>query len=394
MDAGKLKEMGRKARERLQEERNKRKEIVRINEKELEATAAAMISKSRSPSNFSKAVKQTQKKRKVNKTKQASLKRKRANSPLTELNQSEDVDEWMPSTQHLFNSSEGKDEIQHSNTVRIHGFPICGNERHLKKFFTGLSLEQIFTIPAFEKSIQNFDVKDDLRHSSVLTKGSSKRFSGSKKIIVERHRATVRIFCKFKSTSAAQAAIQRSGEILFYDDDYGNIHAGAAIAVVPVSKSIALHLTRNMAFVWMKGQDLNTLMEVAEKEVPIHVRQILWVMLAQKMKTDLDMTIYMEEQFDDGTVSDHEGISCQELLEYGHHWNPRNLAILHNKLLDLYETLKTHYPLLMSQFDPSMPLLPSNYLRCFYAVSHWLLREMNVIENCLFQSKGTAKIVM
>jgi hypothetical protein len=388
MDQRKIKEIGRKARESLKEERSKRKEIVRIHEKE-----PAISNKSRSTSKFAKSVKQTQKKRKATKTNRTSLtslKRKRATSPLTasELNQAENVDEWMPSTQHMFNHLGQEEEMQYSNIVRIYGFPTCANEKHLKKFFSGLSLEQIFTIPAFEKSIQNFDLEDTARGSPLSTKRSPK-IKAARRFSVDRHRPSVRIFCKFKSTSAAQAAIQRSGEILFFDNDYGKVHAGAAIAIVPISQSIAVHLSRNMALVWRKGQDLDTVMELAEKEIPIHVRQILWVMLAQKLKTDLDMTIYVEENdTDDENDSDHEGFSCQQLLEYGPHWKPRDLAILHNKLLDLYESLKKCYPLHMRQFDPSIPLLPSNYLRCFYAVSHWLLREMGVIENCLFQSKS------
>ena len=403
-DDDKLKETGRKARERLQEERSKRKEIVRIEESD--DFVSNQTPNLRPYSNFSKAIKEeTQKRKKTtvsrNKlsghsaTTDRSRKRRRGTSPLSaiETNLTEKVDEWVPFTQKIFNTLDKRDKMYHSNIVRIHGFPIGANEKNLRKFFTGLSLEKIFTIPAFEREIPNFDLKDtdSARETSFSASKGSKKRAYSRQVSLERHRSTVRIFCKFKTKSAAQAALERSGEIIFFNDENDKI--GAAIAIVPISKSISEHLERNMALGWIKGQDLDLVMELAEEKVPIHIRKILWVMLARKLKQDLEIPIYINENrsTNNETDSDHDGISCRELLEYGPESNPRYLVILHNKVLDLYVMLKRSYPLYMTEFDPSIP--PSDYLQCFYAASQWLLMEMRLIKNCLHQARTFCTVV-
>lgn len=215
-----LKDIGKKTRQLLDNERKKRKEIVRLHDavivphpetgaikRKLTSEVGDAPSK-KAPSTATKA-----------KKKMATKPKRKRRDP--------SVDGWMPNLDNLSVSAASKED--RSNILRLHGLPFGVKPEHISKFFHGLSPSLIFVLPSLPSTIKDWDAKQD--------------FDANTRTAVKRHSNDFRVFVKFQSSPVADAAMERVGEPMGFDKDSNICNrseiAGAAIALSSVPKYVA-----------------------------------------------------------------------------------------------------------------------------------------------------------
>ena len=238
-----VKEIGKRTRRLLEEERAKRKEIVRLddtNNKDLclpplpeEKAAAAEKHKLQSTTTTEKKVPQ--------KSSKPTTTRKRKRKVAF------NIDGYMPNVDHLLLSTTDKTtKDDYSNIIRLHGLPINVKPEHIRKFFHGLNPSLIFILPSFDSYIQGWD---------AISNNDNGEDNGSNSILAERHASNFRVYVKFTSSLVANAAIERMGEPIGLTDRGGEEDGivcgkremvGASIAMSPVPKHVALFIQKNM----------------------------------------------------------------------------------------------------------------------------------------------------
>eukprot|EP00557_Chaetoceros_sp_GSL56_P001642 CAMPEP_0176502024 /NCGR_PEP_ID=MMETSP0200_2-20121128/14516_1 /TAXON_ID=947934 /ORGANISM="Chaetoceros sp., Strain GSL56" /LENGTH=314 /DNA_ID=CAMNT_0017901035 /DNA_START=270 /DNA_END=1211 /DNA_ORIENTATION=+ len=288
----KVKEMGRKARQRLEEEKSKRKEIVRLNDDDVLIASRTIIAtdnkkEDNRTSQFAEAIQHSTKSKKLlrkvihppTKKRRTAATTKDA-SIATGIRNNEDVDTWAPCTDGLLSYDLPKEEK--SSIVRIHGLPIGTRVEDVKKFFAGLSPSHVFVLLSFDASIVGFDSCDDVSRSS-------KEGKRRKRSTVERHGSDLRLCVKFPSIITADMAIKRSGEFIHVNTSDKNNHGkestvAAAISISPISRNVAMYIESNLAIdcskVINEGGDstsiISHVLAEAERSIPPIVNQILW----------------------------------------------------------------------------------------------------------------------
>ena len=224
-----IKDLGRKARERLEKERQKRKEVVILDqipqEQEL-ARKAIPILQPRIPSKRPKAATST--------TTMPSKKRKRPPS-------NPEIDPWVSCVSHI--PILPKEE--RSTVVRMHSLPVGCTAAQIRRFFSGLNPERIFMIPTNEANIPFLD-------GSPAASDDKGRRVGTSGPIVDRYPTYFRVFVKFDSSPMAQVATERSGEpiMLQNDEEFSpssdKTMKGSTVAVTQVGKKVASFLLKAM----------------------------------------------------------------------------------------------------------------------------------------------------
>eukprot|EP00978_Attheya_sp_CCMP212_P020872 scaffold60269_cov51-Attheya_sp.AAC.10 len=364
MDASQLlriKELGKRTRERFSEERNKRKEIVRID-------APATTGEKNEPP-----------KRKRLKIAASGTKRNRAiaNSPRVLKRKvggvkDSSLDRWMPNVSHclMFTKNE------RSSVVRLHGLPEGVRPEQIKKFFSGLHVERIGVIlPQIDTThIPWFDPLPHVSNVHSSTKDSTQ---------VPRHDdKTFRVLVKFESLAIAELAKDRSGEVINVEID-GKIQ-NATIAVTPVAKSMGNFLLNNMVIDGVKGQALSKTHSDSMRTLSPIVPNILAVMFRKRIIGENSVLTSPREgcksclaegdEEDDGIL---DGIPMdanqyERLIKY--------INFLRNELEDL--EMRT-IPFGIYRYDPS---LQENAVSCLSNVaSNWLLCEIDQIHLLLRQ---------
>jgi hypothetical protein len=207
-----VKDLGRKARERLEEERRKRREIVRLEQDPIETETISGKPKSA----FSQAIQ-------TKRSKQPAAKRKRVAKFCESTEPKEDVDTWAPDISHVSLCTEGEP----SSVVRLHGLPKFVKPESIRRFFSGLDVERIFVLLTNESCIPEWDEQELYDEMTV-----------------SRHGASFRVYVKFVSPPAANMARARSEEILYVGPQEKKV--GVHIAMTKVPKTIASYLQRNL----------------------------------------------------------------------------------------------------------------------------------------------------
>ncbi len=233
-----LSNLGRKARERLTEERSKRPEIRRIEaptEIEQHSSSAKFIipPKKRKPSSERSRI------------------RKRT-SAVDDTN----VDRWLPSLAHI----EILPKESRSRLVQLHGLPLETTAAKVKRFFIGLDPEKILFLPTRH---------DQKRIMSLDAVNSNPRKKGG--VCVERHSPDFRVFVLFDSAPTAALAVDRSGEVIDVDSD-----TGASIAVSMVPKPVASHFLKHMTVEARAGASLRQKLKEVERTLNPKISDILW----------------------------------------------------------------------------------------------------------------------
>jgi len=238
-----VKEIGKRTRRLLEEERAKRKEIVRLdydtNNTDLclpplpEEKAAAAAEKQQQLS--TEKIKAPQ-----NKSSKPTTIRKRKRKVAS------NIDGYMPNVDHLLlSTTETTTKDDYSNIIRLHGLPINVKPEHIYKFFHGLNPSLIFILPRFDCYIQGWD---------AIANNDNGKDNGSSSVLVERHASNFRVYVKFTSSLVANAAIERLGESIGLAGIGGEDGivcgkreiVGASIAMSPVPKHVALFLQKYM----------------------------------------------------------------------------------------------------------------------------------------------------
>ena len=207
-----LKDLGRKARARLEEEKSRRPEIVVLNgpieEKPIEAKPA---SAAKLPKRSPPAPRLT-KKRRLKLASQSSLETKHRR-----------VDEWMPDVTKMPVLPK---ELR-SSTVQLFGLPKGCKVEQIKRFFKGLELETVSILLSNHVHIPQLD--------------ASARNAIEENAAVPRFDDDFRVFATFPSSPVASLAMERSGEILnLLDHQQDHLssekYSGVAISVTQASK--------------------------------------------------------------------------------------------------------------------------------------------------------------
>ena len=259
--SNKLKEIGERTRRLLEDERKKRKEIVRLDDLE-QSTLALPETQAPPPLNNVPPSYLTTKARMIN-----TKKRKRPQRIVAS-----NIDGWMPNVDDLLkfptNSSslsETRDvdhhqQQQQSSIVRLHGLPMGVMPEQIRKFFHGLNPDLIFALPTFSHPIQGWDATATLPSDKTMGCKNVDE-DNNPQCIAKRHSSTFRVFVKFASSPVANAAIERTGEPIElekegYEDKGGESSngkvssgtkiVGASISISPVSKQDASFLLKHM----------------------------------------------------------------------------------------------------------------------------------------------------
>mmetsp|Transcript_24778 Transcript_24778/g.69575 ORF Transcript_24778/g.69575 Transcript_24778/m.69575 type:complete len:431 (-) Transcript_24778:67-1359(-) len=251
-----VKELGQKARARLENEKAKRREIVILEESTAPpnqkrkaspsirfptAAAAAKTRRAATTSRTNNNVDSAQKKKRLAVAAQQ-VRKKNGNSSETAQ-----IDQWHPDVSNL----PAYTRAQSSSVVQLHGIPI-GTTSHtiVNRFFAGLQVEFVFTIPP----------NDDNPHIAVLDAQSTqtiKNLHQQQQSIDRLDATTMRIFVKFQSIAAACLAVERSFETLPVGGTNINSSGGsdggvtiikhATICVTMIEKELGAFLTKRMA---------------------------------------------------------------------------------------------------------------------------------------------------
>jgi hypothetical protein len=269
-----VRDLGRKARERLVQERRKRPEIMRLTA--LPPTAATTnddavpekpTTTTMIPAKKAVALKpRPKRKRKSSYTATARTKNSIArNDNDHNLRDTADpsVDGWMPSVAHIQAPTSKKDR---STVVLLHGLPVGTTPRRIQSFFSGLDPRRIaFLVPILEDYIpcaKSTSISGNITENKVtILEIDADYSSNAKRPRIERYLPhQLRIMVQFRSAPTAFLAVQRSGEILTLpsnpsqgddfsmdDDDNGQYKRGAAIAVTPMRKPWSSFLGKYLA---------------------------------------------------------------------------------------------------------------------------------------------------
>lgn len=403
-----VREAGRKARLRLEEERSKRKEIVRIEDKAEEELLVQKISstdgKKKKGGIISAASSSRKRKRTATKSTRTGRTAKLKSPPTIFDDQEEEggsstrIDSWMPDTSSV--SMEGR-----SNVVRVHGLPFGCKSEEVRRFFTGLSPVRVLMLVPYNHRIDGWDCSDSgagAAEAAAMTSSDTTRkrrrgatpasTSASAPVgpFIKRYSSTFRVFVQLDSAPSAELALKRSGEAVFTtnatlldDADEGDTASsteeatkekkkiGAAVFISPVPKAQASFLKkRQIAIDGVKGEPLHIPVDIVEKQLPRFVKRALWALawsslrINQQIQPDNDGDDNGDDDDDDDKDADARKVAdAFAILEKRKDTSfpecpdtYRTLAIAYNSLCDLYDSIEQNSPLdmVMLPHDPTL----------------------------------------
>ena len=236
-----IKDLGKKAKARLQEEKSKRPEIVVLHENDAIEDHPTQQSQAGglfvpTPKPIAKTTKPRKRKTNSNTSSSKSKTQRRRDN--------DNVDDWMPEISHLL---ETEKDPQWSNIVQLHGVPTDCTMESIKRFFKGLQPERVLVLVPNRCRIDRLDSTEPAHSSNKKRRRS---------ILVERHDPTeLRVFCKFATAPTAALAKERSGEtLMLLEKSDENDKKGAAIAVSQVEKKLGMALMNTLvskvSYIW------------------------------------------------------------------------------------------------------------------------------------------------
>lgn len=360
----KLREIGQKARQRLEEEKSKRKEIVRLDDEAFQVHG--VVKKASSKTAFSKSIVKNSSKTKSSQQKSSAKRRRLQTSTYSSETASKIEDSWCPSCEGI-NFDLPKE--QKSNVIRLHGLPEGTKVEHINKFFKGLEPEYIGVLLSANINIQGFDCDEE---------------EVSPNSAIDRHESSFRVLVKFQSVLIAENAISRSGERIVLENEDGE-NISVAISISPISKQVAMFLKNNLMIKCIKGHRIIDQLENAQNNVPIIINQLMWVAAAKK--TGLDLKIKSI-----GGKGGFPRVKTDRLFSLGYPIDDEeklDLIDLHNNILDMYEQLeKVLSPFAFDHKIININDLSFGSMNCITNNAAMLLiDQMNKIQNCLSHCK-------
>ncbi len=372
-----VREMGRKARIRLEEEKSKRKEIVRLTDTVHEAMDASTRTGTRRKKGFN--FQKTESSRVASKQASSRKRRRKATSTSTTSAQSrlpkdsKNCDTFSPDVQCA--SFFDLPKAGKSQFIRIHGLPVGTTVDSIYHFFAGLNPSCVIVLPSINIQIVGFDI-DIIAPQGI----------GKKKVpTIKRYPETFRVYVKFQSPMVAEAAIRRSGEMM------NHMGGKVAISLSPVPKSFVKVLDHDLNIECIRSSATTTVEEAlkkVEKQMTTVIQQILWLKALHTLRLKFPLeAIDIGDKDSEGScrisVHDIENIfPTRNNDEKGR----KNLVSLHNKLFDTHEAIcKKCAPFQCEEIDPILTSMNPSFRLTTIAVS-WLMDHMEMIQKCLISS--------
>ena len=396
-----VREAGRKARLRLEEEKSKRKEIQRI-EDDVEGQDLLMQKVPGVVGTNGDAQKQSKGKntKGILLTEPARKKRRRpakaAASVAENATQKKDdkndtiqiVDLWLPDATSV--SMEGR-----SNLVRVHGLPYGCKPEEIRRFFKGLNTVKIFALASYQHEINGWDCIDvDGVGQAFASNKGRKRRADSNGPVVKRYPSNFRVFVQFESTPGADQALKRSGETIPVsngmmlgshigaresdtsgdesEDNKGNNgksekKISAAVFISPVAKIHATVLKKKLLGIdGVKGKALHEVVDDVEDHLPRFVRRTIWALAWMKLRPNQPIVVEPDDDNNedgDGAVDTQKVADAFAILERRKIISRPNdansyrlLATAYNSLCDLYASIEDQSAVNMALFrhDPTL----------------------------------------
>jgi len=350
--AEQVKDLGRRARARLEQERSKRPEIVRwdaascpppllqedVQKKLITPRTEAKKQKSRTSAG----------------PRTAPRKRQKRNSNTVVEDSS--VDRWMPNLSHL--PTPTKETC--SRLVRLHGLPFGALPAQIRRFFAGLNVQQICLLPSC--------CKDDIFDNLDATDQVPRKMGG---IHVKRYAETVRVFVLFESATMAFLARERSGEIIPLEDTTA---AGVAIGVSNVSKSFAIHFLKHVVIESIPGIPLHETLQSVEQNLDPSINGILW----KSTEVELNLLPRARKPHEKNDFcKTSRTLACTSD-------DCHRLELHRNRILQTYENLKYKLPYPSAAFlDPA--LVDDSVVRLTVSAAYFLQREIGRLNDKLLR---------
>ncbi|CAJ1954500.1 unnamed protein product [Cylindrotheca closterium] len=352
---GKVKEFGKKARALLQEEKDKRREIKVVD-------PVQISTKTKSSTSFGSAIKSAGA---ATTATARSNKRQRVSSP-TKRRRSEGASSAVTSKIHIHAPHIPiPDKEFRSNVVKLHGLHASCTKDHIKKFFSGLKFDFIFTVLSNDIYIPLLDCKKDLQE----TRASSNN---------DHH---LRVFVKFESSTLATVAAERSGETI----SIGAVKTSSSeptkvsIGVTLMSKELARRMLE-MSIHGISNAPFYEVLSKIEKELHPIISTILWKRVAKTVEVPLEEEINQHDLF---RKTNHDPSTLQGYQELARHCN---------QLIEIHETLINQLP------SPSVELLASELsstdpsVRLTSVAATVLTNEVSQLHKILCQGRVEARI--
>ena len=350
--AGKIKDFGRRARARSQQQRQNRKGIKVIDDSSLIAdqvqkqTIKKGGSSSKSIINISSSNTNSGKKRlrqHYSQTQQLPMANNTAKTARRKTGQLL----WTPDISQIPIPSKDTQ----SSYVQLHGLPIGSTFDIIRKFFTGLLPERILLLLSNRTDISALD------SSSYYTLPS---YNLQDFVYTNKD---MRVLVKFDSISAAGLAVDRSGETIFskhistlkhfYREDGEKLESRGvsappdsfSIGVTKISKDLAFSLSR-LSVDALPGVPLHDCLFKVESKLDPLVREILWTSAhQQECHVAVDSEIKSAKLFQllPSTLAgyEEESINGTNLLTFSGY---QKYANHHNRLLRMQEDLMASMP--------------------------------------------------
>lgn len=392
-----VREAGRKARLRLEEEKSKRKEIQRIDDDAegqdllmqkvpgVTDTNGDAQKKSKSRSRSTKGILLTEPARKKRRRPA-----KAAASVVDNVTQKDDQNDtivdtcmWLPDATSV--NMEGR-----SNLVRVHGLPYGCKPEEIKRFFKGLNTVKIFVLASYQHEIDGWDCIDidEVHVAQAFTSGKGKKLrADSIRPVVKRYPSNFRVFVQFESTPGADQALKRSGETILVsngtilgshngvlesdtdskdkeDNGKPKKNISAAVFISPVAKIHATFLKkRQLGIDGIKGMALHEVVDDVEERLPRFVRRAIWSLAWLKLRPNQPIEPVDDNNFGDNGVDAPKVADAFAILERKKIISRpkdansyRLLATAYNSLCDLYASIEDQSAVNMALFrhDPTL----------------------------------------
>lgn len=255
-----VKNLGQKARARLEQERSKRREILRVDilppakRQTFTAKHSALVDAANLEA--------------IKKVGTAPKKRRRSLNKIDNAVDNRNVDRWMPGIAHipLPTSKENR-----SSVVQMHGLPVGTTTAHIRRFFSGLDPIRILILPNSNQvaNLHDLDARDDIPRKAGLK--------------VDRYEHGLRILVKFDSSPTAALAAQRSGEVMQVTES-----KGASIAVTQLLKNTATYFVKKLAVDAQPGVALDDTSSTIESQLDPVIATILWTAAIKDLQLKID----------------------------------------------------------------------------------------------------------
>jgi hypothetical protein len=379
-----LKEFGDRARARLEQEKQKRKEIVVLDslpEGKIEKKNKMMYSTSITAKHNDMSKRARLMPSRTPKTTQLSSSRSKKtharDRSFRTLQQTTPpkTQSWTPKITHIPIPSGDK----RSAFVKLHGLPIGCNADHIQKFFTGLTIERVCLLLNNRTAIPALD---------ALNVASN---HGSQNLM--------RVLVQFQSPSAATLAVDRSGETLslnqlnlYAEKDIESPESPPATYVIgatQLTKDLATSLSR-LTIEASAGATLETCLAATQSILPTYVREILWAQVHQECPIIPVDTETRQANILRVSAAATKTIDRMTLVEY------QPLARHFNRLVELQQDLLSHldgvaaHGLYLSGKDMSSCTNP--VIRLTHEACRVLEIEMNRIDSMLYQVRVARRI--